>query len=84
MELLRCFNCGEMLLMSDFDDNHRPYGIKSRKGKMFSCKQCTINWTVKNLKAVRYDFTENQFKVYTFDNEQDAINFLNNEKNGKS
>ena len=40
-----------MLPMSDFDDNHRPYGIKSRKGKMFSCKQCTINWTVKNLKA---------------------------------
>lgn len=79
METLRCFNCGVEKPLKKFKDNTRKYQIKSAKGKCIVCKACSFHKALSTLSVVRYNFEENIFKVITFENKCDIVDFFDKE-----
>lgn len=78
--MLWCYKCNLVKPIDEFDANKRHYQIKSRKGKLFSCKDCTKKWTLENLKAVRYNFENNTWVIHDFKTICEALKFLENER----
>lgn len=81
--MIYCFRCFNMKPLDEFQDNRRHYQIKSRKGKVFSCNSCARDWTIKNLTAVRFNFTEKTWDIHRFSCGEEAIKFLEDDKRRK-
>ena len=77
---IQCFTCFKFRETKYFDDNHREYQRPSQKGKLFSGRRCTRERVLRELRAVRYDFTERKFVVHQFKNKNQALKFIKNEK----
>lgn len=75
---IQCFTCFKFKPLTSYDENRREYGRPERKGKLFSCKRCTRARVLRELRAVRYDFTERKFVVHNFKNKNQALKFLRN------
>ena len=73
---IQCFTCFKFRETKHFDDNHREYQRPSQKGKLFSCRRCTRARVLRELRAVRYDFTERKFVIYHFKNKNQALKLL--------
>lgn len=79
METLRCFNCGIEKPLGKFKDNNRKYQLKSSKGKCIVCKLCSFQEALNTLSVVRYDYEDDNFKVITFENKCDIVDFFDKE-----
>ena len=77
---VQCWSCYQFKTLDKFDQNRREYNLKSRRGTLFSCKRCTRARVLRELRAVRYDFTERKFVVHQFKNKNQALKFIKNEK----
>lgn len=79
METLRCFKCNIEKPLEKFKDNNRKYQLKSSKGKCIVCKLCSFQEALNTLSVVRYDYEGDNFKVITFENKCDIVDFFDKE-----
>ncbi len=80
METLKCFRCKIEKPLEKYAPNRRKYQIKSSKGRCIICKKCALHDALVTLKVVRYDYEENCFKVISFKDPNEVMEFFNNEE----
>jgi hypothetical protein len=80
-ERLKCFTCKKYKRIDRFQANRREYQLPHYKGKVASCKQCTRERMLRELRAVRYDFDTRKFVIYYFKNKNQALKFWKHESN---
>ena len=79
METLKCFTCKIDKPLEKFADNRRTYQTKSSKGKCLVCKLCSFQDALNTLGVVRFDFTDNAFKVIKFNSKHEVVDFFDKE-----
>ena len=76
-----CFNCKELLPLSEYKVSRKSGLLKSDLGRCRVCRKCELERAIRDLSTVKFNYEINKFEVIKFENENEVREYYDRQTN---